>query len=118
MGEVLTKDVKEVRLSHRLTTSPACVVSDQNDATPQLVQLYKAMGQAIPQERRILELNPSHPLVEGLRTAHQARPEDARLAETAELVHGMALLAEGTQPDDPARFVQLLATQLGESLTK
>ncbi|MET1004909.1 MAG: molecular chaperone HtpG [Propionibacteriaceae bacterium] len=118
MAEVLTKDVKEVRLSHRLTTSPACVVSDQNDATPQLVQLYKAMGQPIPQERRILELNPSHPLVEGLRTAHEARPDDARLAETAELVHGMALLAEGTQPDDPARFVQLLATQLGESLTK
>jgi molecular chaperone HtpG len=118
MGEVLTKDVKEVRLSHRLTTSPACVVSDQNDATPQLVNLYKAMGQAIPQERRILELNPTHPLVVGLRTAHEARPEDARLAETAELVHGMALLAEGTQPDDPARFVQLLATQLGESLTK
>jgi len=118
MGEVLTKDVKEVRLSNRLTTSPACVVSDQNDATPTLVNLYRAMGQPIPQERRILELNPSHTLVTGLRAAHDARPEDPKLAETAELVHGMALLAEGTQPDDPARFVQLLAAQLGESLVK
>ncbi|GLY19260.1 chaperone protein HtpG [Kineosporia sp. NBRC 101677] len=116
MGEVLTKEVKEVRLSSRLTTSPACVVSDQNDATPTLVNLYRAMGQPIPQERRILELNPAHTLVEGLRSAHEARPEDPKLAETVELVHGMALLAEGTQPDDPARFVQLLATQLGETL--
>ncbi len=74
------------------------------------------MGQPIPQERRILELNPAHTLVEGLRSAHEARPEDPKLAETVELVHGMALLAEGTQPDDPARFVQLLATQLGETL--
>lgn len=118
MGEVLTSQVKEVRLSNRLTTSPACVVSDQNDATPTLVNLYKAMGQPIPQERRILELNPSHALVSGLRAAHEARPEDPRLAETAELVHGMALLAEGTQPDDPSRFVNLLATQLGESLSQ
>ncbi|GAB3246724.1 molecular chaperone HtpG [Kineosporia babensis] len=118
MGEVLTKEVKEVRLSNRLTTSPACVVSDQNDATPTLVNLYKAMGQPIPQERRILELNPGHALVSGLRAAHQSRPEDPRLAETAELVHGMALLAEGTQPDDTARFVQLMAAQLGETLGK
>ncbi|GAA3591951.1 molecular chaperone HtpG [Kineosporia mesophila] len=118
MGEVLTEDVKEVRLSNRLTTSPACVVSDAGDATPTLVNLYKAMGQPIPQERRILELNPTHTLVVGLRAAHEARPEDPKLAETVELVHGMALLAEGTQPDDPARFVQLLATQLGESLNK
>ncbi|MBT0774096.1 molecular chaperone HtpG [Kineosporia sp. J2-2] len=116
MGEVLTKDVKEVRLSNRLTTSPACVVSDANDATPTLVNLYRAMGQAIPQERRILELNPGHPLVAGLRSAHESRPDDTKLAETVELVHGMALLAEGTQPDDPARFVQLMASQLGETL--
>jgi molecular chaperone HtpG len=116
MSTLLEKDVKQVRLSSRLTTSAACVVGDTHDATPALINMYRAMGQHIPQAKRILELNPSHPLISGLRAAQAKRPDDAKLAQTAELVYGMALLSEGGQLDDPSRFVHLIAERLGEGL--
>jgi molecular chaperone HtpG len=116
MTTTLADDLKEVRLSSRLTTSPACVVGDENDMTPQLERMYRAMGQEMPPVKRILELNPAHPLVTGLRTAHEARPEDANLAETAQLVYGMALLAEGGELGDPSKFVRLLADRLASTI--
>ncbi len=112
----LGDDVKEVRLSSRLTTSPACIVGDTHDLTPTLEKMYRAMGQELPQIKRILELNPDHALVPGLRAAHAARPDDAGLAETAELIYGMALLAEGGELSDPARFIRLLANRLEKTL--
>jgi molecular chaperone HtpG len=116
MGGVLEKDVKDVRLSTRLTVSPACVVVDTHDATPALINMYKAMGQHIPQAKRILELNPGHELVTRLRTAQAERPDDAKLTQTAELLYGLALLSEGGQLEDPSRFVHLMADHLGQSL--
>lgn len=111
MTSALAEDVKEVRLSSRLTTSPACVVGDAHDITPTLEKMYKAMGQELPKIKRILELNPSHPLVEGLHKAF-ASGERESLADTAELVHGLALLAEGGELADPARFVKLVADRV------
>ncbi|MEW2518937.1 molecular chaperone HtpG [Actinacidiphila alni] len=116
MTERLGEHVKDVRLSSRLTVSPACVVSDTDDVTPALENLYRAMGQEIPHTKRILELNPGHPLVAGLRRGHAERPDDAALAETAELLHDLALLAEGGEPSDPARFVTLVADRLERTL--
>ncbi|GAB3144033.1 molecular chaperone HtpG [Amycolatopsis stemonae] len=116
MGTALGEDVKEVRLSSRLTTSPACIVGDTHDLTPTLEKMYRAMGQELPPIKRILELNPEHALVTGLREAHAARPDDAGLAETAELLYGMALLAEGGELGDPARFIKLLASRLEKTL--
>ncbi|ASO20752.1 molecular chaperone HtpG [Actinoalloteichus hoggarensis] len=119
MSESLSEQVKEVRLSARLTTSPACIVGDTHDVTPTLEKMYRAMGQEIPQIKRILELNPTHPLVTRLRAAHDARPDgddDGTLAETAELLYGMALLAEGGELADTARFTRLLAGRLEKSL--
>ncbi|MFH8345705.1 molecular chaperone HtpG [Streptomyces sp. NPDC018045] len=116
MTERLGEEVKEVRLSSRLTVSPACVVSDTDDVTPALRNMYRAMGQELPEAKRILELNPGHPLVEGLRKAHAERPDDADLAGTAELLHGMALLAEGGELSDPARFTKLVAERLERAL--
>ncbi|WP_425547608.1 molecular chaperone HtpG [Actinokineospora globicatena] len=114
LTEQLGDAVKEVRLSSRLTTSPACVVGDDFDLTPTLEKMYRAMGQEMPQVKRVLELNPTHPLVTALRTAHaEDRPD---LADTAELVYGMALLAEGGDLPDPTRFVRLLATKLEKAL--
>ncbi|HEX3647255.1 MAG TPA: molecular chaperone HtpG [Pseudonocardiaceae bacterium] len=112
----LADDVKEVRLSARLTTSPACIVGDTNDLTPTLERMYRAMGQDMPKVKRILELNPTHPLVTGLREAHTARPDDTELAGTARLLYGMALLAEGGDLSDPAAFVRLLAERLARTL--
>ncbi|MGW4065188.1 molecular chaperone HtpG [Amycolatopsis sp. NPDC004747] len=116
MGTALGETVKEVRLSSRLTTSPACIVGDTHDLTPTLEKMYRAMGQELPPIKRILELNPEHALVTGLREAHAARPEDEGLAETAELLYGMALLAEGGELADPSRFIKLLAGRLEKTL--
>ncbi|HEY4006719.1 MAG TPA: molecular chaperone HtpG [Pseudonocardia sp.] len=116
MTSTLAEDVKEVRLSTRLTTSPACIVGDSHDVTPTLEKMYRAMGQEMPRIKRILELNPTHPLVTGLRTAQSSRRDDPGLAETAELLHGMALLAEGGELADPSRFTKLLATRLERAL--
>jgi molecular chaperone HtpG len=116
MTEKLETDLKEVRLSSRLTTSPACIVGDAYDMTPTLEKMYRAMGQTVPKVKRILELNPSHPLVTGLRDAQQQGRDEAMLVETAELIYGMALLAEGGELADPARFTRLLADRLARSL--
>jgi molecular chaperone HtpG len=116
LTEQLAEDVKDVRLSTRLTVSPACVVSDAHDLTPALENMYRAMGQEIPPTKRILELNPAHPLVQGLNQAYQEREDRAELVETAELLHGLAVLAEGGQPKEPARFVKLVAERLERGL--
>ena len=116
MTTTLQEHVKEVRLSSRLTTSPACIVGDAHDVTPTLEKMYRAMGQDVPQIKRILELNPTHPLVSGLQKAYSERKDDTGLAETAELLYGMALLAEGGELIDPARFIRLLADRLARTL--
>jgi molecular chaperone HtpG len=112
----LQDDVKEVRLSPRLTTSPACIVGEEHDLTPTLERMYRAMGQDVPKTKRILELNPTHPLVTGLREAHGKRASDAELAETAHLLYGMALLAEGGALKDPSHFIRVLADRLARTL--
>ncbi|MFF8190573.1 molecular chaperone HtpG [Streptomyces bobili] len=116
MKEQLGEDIKEVRLSTRLTVSPACLVSDTNDLTPALENLYRAMGQDVPRAQRILELNPDHTLVKGLNRALRDRADRTALAEDAELLHGLAVLAEGGRPKEPARFTQLLAERLERAL--
>ncbi|WP_328347293.1 molecular chaperone HtpG [Micromonospora sp. NBC_00421] len=116
LGGALTDTVKEVRLSSRLTTSPACIVGDAHDITPTLEKMYRAMGQEIPPVKRILELNPTHPLVTALRVAHQRGDDTSALTETAELLYGTALLAEGGDLADPARFARLLADRLARTL--
>jgi molecular chaperone HtpG len=116
MTAQLDQNVKEVRLSSRLTVSPACIVSDTNDVTPALESIYRAMGQELPHVKRILELNPKHPLIVGLNRSHTERADDPSLDETAELVYSMALLAEGGELPDPSRFVKLLADRLERTL--
>jgi molecular chaperone HtpG len=125
LGERLAEHVKQVRLSARLTTSPACLVNDAEDMTPALEKMYRAMGQDGPRVKRILELNPAHPLVTGLREAVAAGGEGAvaagdeagdALAEAAELLYGTAVLAEGGDLTDPARFARLLADRLARTL--
>ncbi|MFS0694706.1 molecular chaperone HtpG [Streptomyces nitrosporeus] len=120
MTERLGETVKEVRLSSRLTVSPACIVSDTHDVTPALENMYRAMGQEVPHIKRILELNPSHALISSLRKAHAERGGEAdagtELAEAAELVHGLALLSDGGELSDPARFSRLMADRLERTL--
>ncbi|MGA5313332.1 molecular chaperone HtpG [Streptomyces pseudogriseolus] len=116
MRERLDDDVKEVRLSTRLTRSPACLVADADDLTPALENMYRAMGQEVPRSKRVLELNPDHPLVKGLNEAYGEREDRAELADTAELLYTLAVVAEGGRPKDPSRFVQLTADRLERTL--
>lgn len=122
LGKVLEDSVKEVRLTSRLTDSPACLVGDVFDFTPMLERMYRASGQALPESKRILELNPSHPLVTGLRDTYSANKGDAEdgasteLTETAELLYGTAVLAEGGELKDPAHFANILTDRLTRTL--
>jgi molecular chaperone HtpG len=116
LKETLDEHVKEVRLSTRLTSSPACLITDTFGITPQLARMYRASGQEVPVGKRILELNPDHPLVTGLRQALADSETKDGLAETAELLYGTALLAEGGALDDPARFAALLADRLARTV--
>lgn len=115
LKETLSDHVKEVRLSTRLTESPACLVTDAFGITPALARMYRASGQVVPAGKRILELNPQHPLITGLRQVQQNSDDEStrtQLAETAELLYGTALLAEGGALEDPAKFAGLLADRL------
>ncbi|WP_024801331.1 molecular chaperone HtpG [Nocardia sp. BMG51109] len=122
LKQTLDESVKEVRLSSRLTTSPACVVGDVFDFTPQLERMYRASGQVLPETKRILEINPDHPLVTGLRDAYGENKAEAdagtaeELTQTAELLYGTAVLAEGGELKDPAHFAQVLADRLTRTL--
>jgi molecular chaperone HtpG len=116
LKETLSEHVKEVRLSSRLTESPACLITDAFGITPTLARIYRASGQDVPVGKRTLELNPNHPLVTGLQQAHKDRGDDVSVTETAELLYGTALLAEGGAPDDPARFAELLAQRLARTI--
>ncbi|HEY0037067.1 MAG TPA: molecular chaperone HtpG [Longimicrobium sp.] len=104
----LEKWVKEVRLSGRLTKSPAVLVVSDHDYSPQLERLL-SQGRDGVRQRRILELNAGHPLVQGLRRRFDANPADAVVGDYGELLLGWSLLAEGSEPHDPVRFTQLVA---------
>ena len=116
LTETLSDHVKEVRLSTRLTESPACLITDTFGITPALARMYRASGQVVPVGKRILELNPKHPLITGLQQAHKNRADEPSLVETAELLYGTALLAEGDVPEDPAKFAGLLADRLARTV--
>lgn len=116
LKETLSDHVKEVRLSTRLTESPACLITDGFGITPALARMLQASGQTVPAEKRILELNPNHPLIVGLREGFGSRGGDDALTETAELLYGTALLAEGGTLDEPAKFAHLLAERLARTL--
>ncbi|HUX26889.1 MAG TPA: molecular chaperone HtpG [Burkholderiales bacterium] len=98
----LTEQVKEVRVTLRLTSSPACLVSDQYDMGGNLARILKAAGQKVPESKPIMEINPGHPLVQRLKY------EETHFADWSQVLFDQALLAEGGQLEDPAGFVKRL----------
>jgi len=101
---VLGDDVKEVRVSSRLTESPACLVADEHDMGANLQRVLKQLGQDAPQTKPILELNLKHPLVEKM----DQEPDEDRFADLSRVLLDQATLAEGGQLEDPAAFVHRL----------
>ena len=108
MKSLLGDKVKDIRVTHRLTDSPVCIVSDDNDMSGHMQRILQAAGQEIPQAAPILELNPEHPLVLGLRD----ESDDARFEQWTQLLFDQAILAEGGSLDDPAEFVRRMNTFL------
>lgn len=104
IGKALGERVKEVRVTLRLTESPACLVADEHDMTAGLQRMLKAAGQKVPMAKPILEINAEHPLVQRL----QAEADDARFGDFAGVLFDQSLLAEGGQLEDPAGFVKQL----------
>lgn len=105
----LGEEIKEVRLSSRLTSSAACLVGEIHDPSPQMEEMMRRMGQALPKTKRILELNPAHSLLSKLQSIFEKDPSAPELKDYARLLHGQALLAEGSSLADPAGFSKLVA---------
>lgn len=97
----LGDEVKEVRLTHRLTNTPSCVVAGEHDMSTQMIKLMQSAGQPVPEQKYILELNPEHVLVKKLETLE----EDAQFKEWSQLLLEQAQLAEQGGLKDPAAFV-------------
>ncbi|MGB2819073.1 MAG: molecular chaperone HtpG [Burkholderiaceae bacterium] len=106
----LADRVKDVRVTFRLTDSPACLVADEHEMSGHLQRLLKAAGQKAPTARPILELNPHHPLVQRLKD----EPQETRVKDWLDLLVDQAVLAEGGQLDDPGAFVKRLNGMLLE----
>jgi molecular chaperone HtpG len=104
IGAALGERVKEVRVTFRLTSSPACIVSDRHGMSQNLERMLKAAGQDVPASRPILEVNPHHPLVQRLKDEGEGK----RFGDWSHLLFDQALLAEGGQLEDPGTFVKRL----------
>lgn len=108
--DVLKDDVQDVRVTHRLTDSPACLVVGEHDMGAQMRRLLEQAGQAIPESKPSLEINPTHPLMQRM----DGEQDEDRFADLAKIVYDQANLAEGGSLEDPAAYVQRLNKLLTE----
>ncbi len=104
MQSALKDEVKEVRISSRLTDSPACMVVGQYDMGAHMRRMMEAAGQHVPEPEIIMEVNPQHPLVQRM----DQEQDEERFADLANLIHAQAQLAEGSQLRQPAEYVSRL----------
>jgi molecular chaperone HtpG len=104
IGTVLGDKVREVRITHRLTDSPACLVADPSAMSTNLERMLKAAGHKVPETKPTLEVNPHHPLVRALKD----ESDDKRFADWSHILFDQAVLAEGGQLDEPGAFVKRL----------
>ena len=104
----LKDEVKDVRLSGRLKDTACCLVGDEGDLDPQMEKLFKAMGQNTPETKRILEINPSHPIFMAMNSMFEKEQKSAVLDEYITLLYDQALLLEGSKPKDPAAFASAI----------
>jgi molecular chaperone HtpG len=106
MKSALADKAKDVRITFRLTDSPACLVADENELSGNLLRMLKAAGQNAPESKPILEINPDHALVQRLKT------EEGKFDDWSHILFDQALLAEGGNLSDPAGFVKRLNDML------
>ena len=105
LSDALKSKTKEVRVTTRLVDSPACLVTPEGELSPQLVRMLKQAGQAVPDSKPILEINPDHPLVKKLQGSQQ-------FDDLANVIFDQAVIAEGGLPEDPAEYVKRINSLL------
>ncbi|MFB2539037.1 MULTISPECIES: molecular chaperone HtpG [unclassified Acinetobacter] len=105
LGETLKGKTKEVRVTTRLVDSPACLVTADGELSPQLLRMLKQAGQDVPESKPILEINPTHPLVQKLN-------ESTQFDDLANVLFDQAVIAEGGLPEDPAEYVKRINSLL------
>ncbi len=108
LGKHLEDHVKRVRLSSRLTTSPACLTVDEHDLSPQMERMLRMTGPDGPKQKRILEVNGSHDILQRLQDRFDNDKTDPVLRDYAQLLYGYALLSEGAEIEDPGPFNKAL----------
>jgi molecular chaperone HtpG len=114
---VLAAQVSDVRVSDRLTDSPACLVVPRGGLPAHIERLLRAHQNDLPEQKRILELNPTHPLIVRMNAEFTARPESSQLRDWIELLFDQALLVEGSPLPDPSRFSKRLVALLQTAST-
>jgi len=113
MHKTLDEKVKEVRITHRLTDSPACLVSDEHGMSAHMERILRDAGHEMPEQKRILEINPTHPVVQKLKG--MADGDETKFGQWTTLLHDQALLAEGVLPSDPAAFAKQIAQLMAQA---
>jgi molecular chaperone HtpG len=118
MKEQLKDEIKDVRLSGRLKDSPCCLVMEEGAMDPNMEKLMKAMGQEVPASKRILEINPVHPVIGAMNALLEADDKEGKVGEYVELLYDQALLLEGSKPKDPSAFAKALTKLMVENTKK
>ncbi|MGE0143642.1 MAG: molecular chaperone HtpG [Planctomycetota bacterium] len=113
MKTALGDEVKDVRVSSRLADSPACLVGDEGDLSPHLERILRSHGQEMPEQKRILELNPDHRLIRAIQKMAARDGAGEQVGEWSQLLLEQARLSEGTLPTDPAGFARKIASLMG-----
>jgi len=111
---VLGNRVREVRTSDRLTDSAACLVLPEGAPHLYMERVLKETGRSQGEAKRILEVNPTHPLVVALKTLCERQADDPRLSDWIEVLYDQALLTEGRSPEDPNRFAKRVTALLAQ----
>ncbi len=110
--------IKDVRLSKRLTESACCLVADEYGMNANMERILKAMNQPVPESKRVLELNPTHPIMHVMADLFKGNKDDGRLKDYAELLYDQALLTEGSPIKDPLRFTRLVSELMVKAVGK
>ncbi|NCC97289.1 MAG: molecular chaperone HtpG, partial [Synergistales bacterium] len=113
--ETLKDTVKDVRISTRLKSSPACIVGEEYDMTPQMEKIMRAMGKEVPEVKRILEINPSHEVLKKMTSLMEEGDKD-QMIPFCHVLYGQALLAEGGTLKDPSAFSRHLSLVMKKAL--
>ncbi|MBF0559441.1 MAG: molecular chaperone HtpG [Nitrospirae bacterium] len=113
--DCLKDDVKDVRMSSRLKDSVCCMVGEEGDIDAHMERMLKAMGQEVPTHKRVLEINPSHPVVEAMQAIYDKDGKNPILSDYARLLYDQAVLLEGSKLKDPAAFARSIAKLMADN---